>query len=106
MREAKDAFGIDKATFIPYFDATPPATTDMKDVYVSAYKNPDGRVLVVVGNTSNDARNGTVTLNTKRIGIDARNVISWPDKKVLSHSSNTISVSIPGRDYKLFVISE
>jgi hypothetical protein len=59
-----------------------------------------------VGNTSNDARNGTVTLNTKRIGIDATNVISWPDKKVLSHSSNTISVSIPGRDYKLFVISE
>jgi hypothetical protein len=106
MREAKDAFGIDKATFIPYFDATPPAATDMKDVYISAYKKSDGKVLLVVGNTSNDARNGIVTLNTNRIGIDATNVISWPDKKVLSHTNNTIPVNIPGRDYLLFVISK
>ena len=106
MRETKIAFGIDKSTFIPYFDNTPPATTNMKDVYISVYRNPDGRALVVVGNTSNDARSGTVTLNTKRIGIDATNVISWPDKKAVTHNGNTVPVNIPGRDYMLFVISK
>src|SRR5690606_25832724 len=98
LREAKDAFGMDGAEFIPYFDATPPAATDMNDVYISAYKKPDGKVLLAVVNTSNEARNGTVTIHTKRIGIGAANIVSWPDKKVLSYTNNSIPVNIPGRD--------
>jgi len=106
MRDAKDAFGMDNAEFIPYFDSSPPAVADMKDVYISVYKKPDGRTLIVVGNTSNDPRNGTVTLNTKRIGIDAAKVLSWPDQKPVSLNDNTIPITIPGRDYQLFVMEK
>jgi hypothetical protein len=106
LREAKDAFGMDDAEFIPYFDATPPAATDMNDFYISAYKKPDGNVLLAVVNTSNEARSGAVMINTKRIGIDAVNIVSWPDKKVLSHTNNSIPINIPGRDYMLFVVSQ
>ncbi|MEI6503738.1 MAG: hypothetical protein WCP21_22235, partial [Armatimonadota bacterium] len=37
-----DAFGYVDSKFIGYFEAVPPATTDMKDVYVSAYQRKDG----------------------------------------------------------------
>lgn len=39
------AFGYGDADFIPYSDsdAEPPAATDMKGVYVSVYKRPNGR---------------------------------------------------------------
>src|SRR5690606_9669015 len=79
MYDALDKFGYVKSTFIPYWSPQPPASTDMKDVYISAYKRSDGRALLVVGNTSREPRSGVVRLNAKALGLPVGKVLSWPD---------------------------
>jgi hypothetical protein len=106
MFDALDAFGYVQSEFIPYWDAAPPATTDMKDVYVSVYKRADGRALAIVGNTSKEARTGTVTLNAKRIGLPTAGVLSWPDKKPLVQNGDKIELSVPGLDYQMLLIGK
>ena len=106
MRKELDAFGFVQSTFIPYWDKTPPATTEMKDVYVSVYKRDDGRALAIVGNTSKEARTGTITLNAKRLGLDTAPVVSWPDKKAVKRNGDTIDVSVPGLDYRMLLIGK
>jgi hypothetical protein len=106
MYDALDAFGYVESEFIPYFDETPPATTDMKDVYISVYKRADGRALAIIGNTSKEARTGTVTLNSKRIGLPVTGVLSWPDKKPFAQSGDKIEISVPGLDYRMVLIGK
>jgi hypothetical protein len=104
MYDALDKFGYVESTFIPYWSPTPPASTDMKDVYISAYKRTDGRALVVIGNTSRDPRSGTVTLNAKSLGLPTGKVLSWPDGKPLQVENGKVQVSMDGLDYRLLLV--
>ncbi len=106
MFNALDAFGYEDSEFIPYWASTPPATTDMKDVYISVYKRSDGRALAIIGNTSKEARTGTVTLNAKAIGLPTAGVLSWPDRKPLAQNGDKIEVSVPGLDYQMVLIGK
>jgi hypothetical protein len=104
MYDALDKFGYVESTFIPYWAANPPALTNMKDVYISAYKRNDGRALVVVGNTSRDPRSGTVTLNATSLGLPTGKVLSWPDGKPLQVENGNVQVSMDGLDYRLLLV--
>lgn len=106
MYNALDAFGYEDSEFIPYWASTPPATTDMKDVYISVYKSSDGRALAIIGNTSKEARSGTVTLNANAIGLPTAGVLSWPDKKPLAQDGDKIEISVPGLDYQMVLIGK
>jgi hypothetical protein len=106
MYDALDAFGYVDSEFIPYFDPTPPATTDMKDVYISVYKRADGRALAIVGNTSREDRSGTVTLNAKRIGLPTRQVLSWPDKTPVAQDGEKIKLDVPRLGYRMLLIGK
>lgn len=106
MYEALDSFGYMESDFIPYWENTPPATTDMKDVYISVYKRADGRALAIVGNTSREARRGTVTLAAKRIGLPTAGVLSWPDGKPVQQNGDKIEVKLEGLDYRLLLIGK
>lgn len=106
MYDAMHSFGYIDSEFIPYWDATPPAKTDMADVYVSVYKRADGRALAVVGNTSKEARTGIVTLDAKKLGLDTSQVVTWPDKKPVTRNGDTIEVSVPRLDYRLLLIGQ
>ncbi len=106
MYDAMHSFGYIDSDFIPYWDATPPAKTDMADVYASAYKRADGRALVVVGNTSKEARTGTVTLDTERLGLDTSQVVTWPDKKPVTRNGDKIEISLERLDYQLLLIGK
>jgi hypothetical protein len=106
MYEALDAFGYVDSDFIPYFDPTPPASTDMKDVYISVYKRSDGRALAIVGNTSREDRSGTVTLNAKRIGLPVAGVLSWPDKTAMPQNGDKITLDVPRLGYRMLLIGK
>ncbi len=104
--DALDAFGYTDSDFIPYFDKTPPATTEMKDVYASAYKRDDGRVLMVVVNTSREERSGTIRLNGKRLGVPTDSVISWPDKAPAQRAGDVVTLMVPGQGYRMLVVAK
>jgi hypothetical protein len=106
MYDALDAFGYADSDFIPYFDPTPPASTDMKDVYISVYKRSDGRALAIVGNTSREDRSGTVTLNAKRIGLATSGVLSWPDKTPVVRDGEKIKLDVPRLGYRMLLIGK
>jgi hypothetical protein len=106
MYDALDKFGYVDSEFIPYFDPTPPATTDMKDVYISVYKRANGHALAIVGNTSREDRSGTVTLNAKRIGLATSGVLSWPDKAALAQDGTKIKLDVPRLGYRMLLIGK
>jgi len=101
---ALDEFGYVDANFLPYFDATPPATTDMQDVYVSAYKRDDGKALLIVGNLSKEDRQGTVRIDASRLGLPLSQVVSWPDKSALTVSKESVTIDVPRLGYRMLLI--
>jgi hypothetical protein len=102
---ALDKFGYIDAEFIPYFDATPPATTEMKDVYISVYKR-DNRALAIVVNNSFEDRTGAVTLDAARIGLPLEKVVSWPDKMPIQKKDATLTLTIPKQGFRLLLIGQ
>ncbi len=104
--DALDSFGYVDSEFIPYFDKNPPATTDMKDVYVSVYKRQDGRALAIVANLSEEAKSGTVTLNAKRIGLSTSGVLLWPDKTLAPRDGEKIKISLAKQGFQMLLIGK
>jgi hypothetical protein len=104
--EALDEFGTVDADFIPYFDPTPPATTAMSDVYASAYKKPDGRVLLIISNLSKEDRQGVVTINAARLGVKLNSVIDWPGKQPLTVANGNLALDVPKLGYRMVVIGK
>jgi hypothetical protein len=100
---ALDEFGYVDADFIGYFDPTPPATTDMKDVYVSAYKRGN-RALLIVANLSREDRKGEVRVNAQRLGLPLTKLITWPDKGTLPVSDGRVPLDIPRLGYRMLML--
>jgi hypothetical protein len=102
---ALDAFGYVKSDFIGYFEKTPPASTDMKDTYVSAYKRADGKCLLVVANLAKEDRQGTVTINPARLGLTAvKQVQSWPEKTAIKVAGGKVGLSVPRLGYRMLLV--
>jgi len=100
-----DDFGYFDAEFIPYFDPIPPATSTLKDVYVSAYKKTDGKVLLIIANLSRENRTGQLFVNARRLGREINKIITWPDKRpVSSKGDGLIELSIPRHGYRMIVL--
>ncbi|MDD5705508.1 MAG: DUF6067 family protein [Kiritimatiellae bacterium] len=106
MFAALDAFGYAEAEFIPYFDAKPPATADMRDVYVSVYKRGDSRALAVVGNLSKEDRQGSIRLSSRRIGLPLDRIVSWPDRAPVARSGDRIELAVPRQGYRMLLIED
>ena len=107
--DALDKFGYADSDFIPYFDPVPPATTDMKDIYISAYnKQTDGRALLVVANLSKEKkdREGKVRINAKRLGFPLNKAVSWPDEQMLNVIDDEIHLEVPKMGYRMIMVSK
>jgi hypothetical protein len=102
---ALDKFGYVKSKFIGYFDKVAPGTTNMQDVYVSAYKKNNGKTLLVAGNVSKEDRQGQVTINPKAIGHSIKTVMTWPDMQPIAVKDNKISISVNRLGYQLLVVN-
>ncbi len=101
---ALDEFGYVHAEFIPYFDPRPPATTNMNDVYVSAYRRSDRRSLLIVANLAKEDRTVEVRINGQRLGPQLSGAMSWPDKQPLALTGNRVHVDIPKSGYRMIVV--
>jgi hypothetical protein len=101
---ALDEFGFVEADFIGYFDNPAPAATDMKDVYVSAYRQ-GGRTLLIVGNVGREDRQGSVTLSAPYFGgkLPAK-AQDWPAKTPLTMTGGKLSLSVEKLGYRLVVV--
>ncbi|MFH0795692.1 MAG: glycoside hydrolase domain-containing protein [Candidatus Omnitrophota bacterium] len=102
-----DKFGYVDSDFIPYFDPTPPATTDMENVYISAYKRADGRALLIVANLSKKPKDqqGKVWINAKRIGLPLNKVVNWPDEQPLNVIKGAVQIEVPKQGYRMIMVS-
>ncbi len=103
-QSALDEFEYVDAHFIPYFDEKPPAVTDNKDVYVSAYKKADGAVLLIIGNVGAKTVDCVVTIDFDRLGIVPDKILDWPSKKVLEHQDNKLNVQVEGEGYVMVLL--
>ena len=101
---ALDEFGYVDAEFIPYFDPSPPASTNMADVYVSAYRRGDGRALLVAGNLSREDRTGNVRIHAQRLGFPLSKVTSWPDKTPISVTDSRVALKVPRLGYRMLLV--
>jgi hypothetical protein len=102
--EALDAFGYVEAEFIPYFDPAPPAASDMKDVYTSAYRRADGRALVVVANLSRENRAGQLRIDRTRLGLPDGRIFTWPEKQPLESAAGRLRLDVPRLGYRMLLV--
>lgn len=100
---ALDDFGYVDADFIGYFDPQAPASTDMKDVYVSAYRK-NGRTLLIVGNVSREDRQGQVRLNAKAFATSPKQAMDWPSKQALKLTDGVVELAVPRLGYRMVVV--
>ncbi|OQA78228.1 MAG: hypothetical protein BWY31_04377 [Lentisphaerae bacterium ADurb.Bin242] len=103
-QKALDKFGYVDAEFIGYFDETPPAATDHKDVYVSAYRKEDKSVLLIVGNVSRQAADVEIRIDFKRLGITPLKLMDWPSGQELRHQDGKFRLRVDGQGYRLIRI--
>jgi hypothetical protein len=102
---ALDEFGYVDSDFIGYFETKPPATTDMKDTYVSAYKRGDGKCLLIVANLAKEDRQGSVKIDAARLGLEAvKQAQSWPEKTGMDAAAGTVKLSVPRLGYRMLLV--
>ena len=101
---ALDDFGYVDSTFIGYYENIPPAVTNMKDVYISAYKRLDTRTLLVVANVSKEDREGEVTINGARLRGTVKQVVNWPGKEPMEVREGKVNLSVPRLGYRLLLV--
>jgi hypothetical protein len=98
--DALRLFGYEDAEFRPYFATEPPASSDLEDVYVSAYEN--GRDwLLIIGNLSTSARRGSVCLNGG-IFNHPNGLRYWPSGPAVAlDAKRCMAVDLARQDYRL-----
>ena len=101
---ALDEFGYVDASFVGYFDDPAPATSEMPDVYASAYVT-GGRALLIVANLSREARSGAVTINPVALGLGAIAAHTWPGNEAIEVTDNAVQVSLEGLDWKMVLLT-
>jgi len=101
---ALDEFGYVDADFIPYFDPNPPAATDLRDVYASAYKRADGAVLLIVANVGREDREGPVEIDCKRLGVSADTALDWPSREATALDDGSLTLTVPGLGYRMLLL--
>ncbi len=97
---ALDSFGTGAALFIPYYDQQPVANVSGTGLYVSGYRRPDGKWLLVVANLSTQPQTAAVRLNESRIGALPREVSSFPSRQALPFAAGAATVDVPARGYR------
>jgi len=101
---ALDEFGYVDADFTGYFDNPSPASTDMQDVYVSAYRRADGKALLIVGNLSREDREGKVTLNAAYFQGATGRALDWPSKQPIGAQDGVLDLAVPRLGYRMVLV--
>lgn len=106
IRRELDLFDYGHSDFYAYYDEIPPASTDMKEVYVSAYKHDNGSVLLVAANLSKEKldRNGKIRIDFNRLGVKPDKLMTWPDRKPIAVVNGEFELTVPKMNYRMVVL--
>ncbi len=106
IRRELDLFDYGNSDFYAYYDEIPPASTDMKDIYVSAYKHDNGSVLIVAANLSREKldRTGKIRIDFNRLGVRPDKLMTWPDRKPVAHVNGEFELAVPKMNYRMLVL--
>ena len=94
--------GDECVKFYPYWEGDQPVVVDGKETYTAIWQNKD-RFLLAVANLSLDEQDLTVSFDKAIFSADVK-VIDAETKEPATLSNNTLNVSIPRRNYKLYLI--
>jgi hypothetical protein len=78
----------------------------MADVYVSAYKRPDGQVLLIVGNLSKEDRQGEVRIEAGALGIRLGKIVTWPQKEPVASPHGRLQLDVPRLGYRMLLVDQ
>ena len=94
------------AKFYPYFKESTPAKVKGKDVYVSLYQKPNGKVMAVVANLSKYNLRTKVTFDLKKLGMKRINKCTDIENNITLDvlEGNSVKVVVPANDFRLLVI--
>ncbi len=99
-------FDYEDAEFYPYFKKSTPAKVRGKDVYVSLYRKPSGKVMAVVANLSKENLRTKVTFDLKKLGMKQINKCTDIENNFTLDvlEGNSVKVVVPANDFRLLVI--
>ena len=110
------AFGVDEATFIPYWGKDQPVTLVSVEpqpakfglsapVLVSVYNHTGKKALIVVGNTSDTALKATVKIDAKALGFPGTTTVrdAYAPAGDLSQGGS-VTVDIPALESRLLLV--
>jgi hypothetical protein len=99
---AMDAFGRDKARWLPYWKNSDLVRPEHEAVKVSLYTRGKEGALLVVSNLSAEARTATVELNLKRLGLSAgAKAINARTSEPVTLEKGRLAVELGAFDYAL-----
>ncbi len=99
-----DKFDLSDAEFISYHNSTPPVISPpLEKTYVSLYKLPSGKTIIVAANLGHEQVTGIVKLNPVYIKGGNYSIKALPGNQVVSNN-NSFSVSLSPSQYSVFVL--
>lgn len=97
-------YDLSEAEFISYHNSTPPVISPpLNKTYVSLYKLPSGKTIVIAANLSHVQVSGVVKLNPVYLGRGSFTIKALPGNQVVSNN-NSLSLSLSPSQYSVFVI--
>ncbi|MBR2720420.1 MAG: hypothetical protein IKB74_03700 [Lentisphaeria bacterium] len=104
LMKIKQDFGIgdESVKFYPYWGDVHPVKVNGKECYAVTWQKGNSS-LVVVANLSREAKNLTVTLDKEFFG-NSSEVVNAESKKSVVLNNGSFNISIPRRNYNIFII--
>lgn len=100
--KVRDDFGVKQARWLPYWSNADVVKVETKDCYVSLFAHPQGRVLAIVSNLSQEKTGVRLSLNLDKLGLPAN--VSAKDavsKAALKIQNGDITLNLPAQDYRI-----
>ena len=101
----QDEFGMGDVKFFGYWNNAKLIGGQTKEIKASIYRKPKGGALVVVYNTSREARAVKLTVAWDRLKSDGPlRVVDAYTKKAVAVSSSSLTLEVPRLNYRLLWI--
>ncbi len=103
-----DDFGIDNSTMYGFWEENVPVVASDSDVKVTVYRKPDGRLLLSVGNYTDETRDVTLNFDWEALGFDpSKTILTSPEVKGMQPAmrwtpGSTIEV-LPRKGWLIYV---
>jgi hypothetical protein len=99
-------FGYIKADFYPYYMKEPPAVSNKKNIYISAYKKKTGKWLFIAANLGASNLKASICLNKKLVDSPLRLKSLISNDYLKTDHNNCFDSDIESQSYQLFLVQQ